>query len=124
MKKIYSAITFPGLLSAFSFVIILLILTIYFIGNISNIDTFKSLFNNAWDRGFIWFTIIFVLLCNFDHLREIMKSAVREKMDSLVISDIREEIIYKIENDPDMLKKLKNAEIKKQNQEFINKSIN
>lgn len=117
-------ISFHGLLSAFSFVFMFFILIIYLAGNLFDISSFKAIFIDAWSRGFIWFTIIFVLLCNFDHIREIVKSSVREKMDSLVVSDIREEIINKIENDPEMLRKLKNAESKEEKQSFINKPIN
>lgn len=124
MNKIFQKISFPGLLSAFSFIFVLSTLIIYFIGNLFDIISFKAVFVDAWSRGFIWFTIILVVLCNFDHIREIVKSAVREKMDSLVVSDIREEIINKIENDPEMLRKLKDAEEKKEKRSFINKPIN
>ena len=124
MNKIFQKISFPGLLSAFSFIFVLSTLIIYFIGNLFDITSFKAVFIDAWGRGFIWLTIILVVLCNFDHIREIVKSSVREKMDSLVVSDIREEIINKIENDPEMLRKLKDAEEKKEKRSFINKPIN
>ena len=124
MKKVFQKISFHGILSAFSFVFILMVLMAYLAGNMLDISSFKEIFVDAWGRGFIWFTIIFVILCNFDHIREIVKSSVREKMDSLVVSDIREEIIHKIESDPDMLRKLKEAESKKEKQSFINKPIN
>ncbi len=124
MKNVLRKISFNGTLSAFSFIFIIFILIIYIAGNLFDIVPLKNIFVDAWGSGFIWFTIIFVILCNFDHVREIVKSSVREKMDSLVISDIREEIIHKIENDPEMLRKLKDAKDKKAKRSFINKPIN
>ncbi len=124
MKSKFPKITFAGTLSAFSFTFVFSVLLLYIIGNALDINSLKNIFDKAWERGFVWFVIIFVLLCNFDHIREIVKSSVREKMDSLVVSDIREEIINKIENDPEMLRKLKDAEDKKEKSSFINKPIN
>jgi|GEM_PF-2330811 len=124
MKKYFQKVSFHGLLSAFSFVFVFCLLMIFIIGNLFDIGSFKAVFVDAWGRGFVWFTIVFVVLCNFDSVREIVKSAVREKMDSLVVSDIMEEVIYKIENDPEMLRKLKDSEVREEKRLFTTKPIN
>lgn len=124
MKIILSKITVSGLLSSLSFFFVFFVLLLYLIGSIWDISSLNNIFERASDRGLIWFTVLFVLLCNLDYLREIIKSAVREKMDSLVVSDVREEVKRSIENDPDMLRKLKDAEEKREKQSFINQSIN
>lgn len=124
MKKYFQNITFSGSLSALSFLVVFGLLAIYLFGNFLNNDAFIRIFDRAQERGLVWYVLIFVVLCNLDHIRDIIKSAVRDKIDSIVVSDIREEIKRSIENDPDMLKKLQEAQGKKEKQSFIDKPIN
>jgi len=124
MKKYFQNITFSGSLSALSFLVVFGLLAIYLFGNFLNNDAFIRIFDRAQERGLVWYVLIFVVLCNLDHIRDIIKSAVRGKIDSIVVSDIREEIKRSIENDPDMLKKLQEAQGKKEKQSFIDKPIN
>lgn len=124
MKKIIQKITLPGSLSALSFVVVFGLLLAYILGNLLDLDSVNKIFEKTQERGFVWYLLIFVVLCNIDHIRDIIKSAVRDKIDSLVVSDIREEVKRSMESDPDMLKKLQDAQEKKEKQSFINKPIN
>lgn len=124
MKKQIQNITLSGALSALSFCVILGLLALYLVGSYSGIDPIMRIFDKAQERGLIWYVLLFVVLCNVDYVRDIIKSAVREKVDSITISDVREEIKREIENDPDMIKKLADAHEKKYKQSFINKPIN
>jgi len=124
MKKYFQNITVSGLLSALSFVVVFVLILGYFFGNFLNYDPIIRIFDKAQERGLVWYILIFVILCNIDYVRDIIKSAVRDKVDSLVVSDIREEVKRSIENDPDMIKKLADAHEKKYKQSFINQPIN
>lgn len=124
MKKYFQNISFSGSISALSFIIVFALLLAYLLGNFLNNSALIRIFDKGLERGLVWYVLIFVVLCNLDHIRDIIKSAVRDKIDSIVVSDIREEVKRSIENDPDMLKKLKEAENKKEKQSFINKPIN
>jgi len=124
MKKYFQNITFSGSLSALSFLVVFGLLVAYLFGNFSDNNALIRVFDKAHERGLVWYILIFVVLCNLDHIRDIIKSAVRDKIDSIVVSDIREEVKRFIENDPDMIKKLADAHEKKYKQSFINKPIN
>jgi len=124
MKIFLQKNTISDLLSALSLVVVFSLLFFYILGSFLAIDAVNRIFEKAQERSFIWYLLIFVILCNLNYIRDIIKSAVRDKVDSLVVSDIREEVKRSIENDPDMLKKLKKAQDEKEKHLFSNKPIN
>lgn len=105
-------ITFNGCLSAFSFIVILVILFAYIYSKIQDIESITRIFDIE-DNQFIWLLVIFVILCNYHHIKEIISKAVKDRLDSVIMSDLKKSLREDFSNDPDMLTRLEEASRKR-----------